>query len=112
VAAGEGRRGELVFRWRERTINRTWRGYRDQEAKLQTRRIYVTVVPPTRWSQLYAKPSESITQEDRLGFNDDLIHVQTRFRDNWERSRLEFHGEHGGAEHERPPDFPGPRNWP
>jgi hypothetical protein len=110
--SGHGRRSELVFRWRDRVLNRTWRGYRNQEARLQTRRVYITVLPPTRWSKLFTKPSESISQQDRLVFNDQLTRLHGRFRDNWERSRLQFHVEHGAAERERLPDFPGPRTWP
>lgn len=110
-AAGAGQRSELVFRWRDKLVKRTWKGYRGTEGKLQTRRFYITVVPPTRWSRLYDKASEGISQEDRLAFNEQLTLLQSRFRANWDRSRLLFHQQHGAAEREPLPDFPAP-SWP
>jgi hypothetical protein len=106
LAEGKGRRCELTFRWRDKLIRRTWKEYRGGEEPLQTRRVYVIVLPPTRWSQLFDKPAEDITQDDHVAFNEHLIKLQSRFRANWERSRLLFHEQHGAGEQEpRPPSF-------
>lgn len=112
VAEGNGRRCQLTFRWRDKLFKRTWREFRGGEESLQTRRFYVTVLPPTRWSQLFDKPAENVTQADHLAFNEHLIKLQSRYRANWERSRLLFHQQHGAGEHEpRPPSF-SQRLWP
>jgi len=104
-ATGTGRRSNLVWWWRYEKTYRTWGRYREGKHKVAVLRTYVTVLPPTRWSQQFPKPKGDITPADALGLNRGITRVTARYNALRASHQREVHKTLGDYERRGAPRF-------